>query len=317
MTQSDSPANPQPSEGLELKASPILDARWRIFLRVAEAGSLSKAAAALDMPQSMVSRAITQLERQCGERLFQRTGRGVLLTELGTQLRPRVLRLAADADELADDIRNAQGQPVGEVLLGLLPSAVRRFTGPLCAAVRAQMPGVRLHLVEGASAQLEEQLREGRLDMATVPREDAAAIGDHPLLARMPLQLLGRAGDPLLALPQIALASLSGLPLVLPARPHPLRARLDRLAAEGALQLLVATEADSVHLQYEVAAAGGGYAIAAAAEPPDPRLASSRIVAPELERFVVLAVSPRRPHTRATREVQRLLCQIAAGMRPY
>lgn len=317
MTQSDAPANPLPSEGGELKASPIIDARWRIFLRVAEAGSLSKAATALDMPQSMVSRAITQLERQCGERLFQRTGRGVLLTELGTQLRPRVLRLAADADELADDIRNAQGRPVGEVLLGLLPSAVRRFTGPLCAAVRAQMPGVRLHLVEGASAQLEEQLREGRLDMATVPREDAAAIGDHPLLARMPLQLLGRAGDPLLALPQIALAALSGLPLVLPARPHPLRARLDRLAADGALQLQVAIEADSVHLQYEVAAAGGGYAIAAAAEPPDPRLASSRIVAPELERFVVLAVSPRRPHTRATREVQRLLCQIAAGMRPY
>jgi DNA-binding transcriptional LysR family regulator len=297
--------------------SPILDMRWRVFLRVAAAGSLSKAATALDMPQSMVSRAITQLERDCGERLFQRTGRGVLLTEFAAQLLPGVARLAADADVLADDIRSARGQAVGEVLLGLLPSAVRRFTGPLCVAVRAQMPGVRLHLVEGASAQLEEQLREGRLDMAMVPREDAAAVGDHRLIARVPLHLLGPAGDAAVARGEIALAALSGLPLVVPARPHPLRARLDKLAADLDLQLQVVIEADSVHLQYEVAAAGGGYAIAAVAGPQDPRLASARIVEPELERLVVLAESPRRPHTRATREVRRLICEVAAGLEGY
>ena len=283
-------------------------------MRVAAAGSLSKAATALDMPPSMVSRAITQLEADCGERLFQRTGRGVLLTEFGAQLLQPMVRLAADADALADDIRSARGQPVGEVLLGLLPSAVRRFTGPLCAAVRAQMPGVRLHLVEGASAQLEEQLREGRLDLAVVLREDAAAIGDHRLIARVALHVLGRADDALLAPAEIALPSLSGLPLVVPARPHALRARLDRLAAERGLQLQVVIEADSLQLQVEVVASGGGYAIAAAAGPQDPRLASARIVDPELERYVVLAESPRRPHTRATRAVQRLIGEIAATM---
>ena len=300
-----------------MATSPILDARWRIFLRVAAAGSLSKAATALDMPQSMVSRAITQLERDCGERLFQRTGRGVLLTEFAAQLLPGVARLASDADALDDDIRSARGRPVGEVLLGLLPSAVRRHTGPLCTAVREQMPGVRLHLVEGASAQLEEQLREGRLDMAMVPREEVADVGDSRLIARVPLHVLGRVDDPVVARPEIPLADLSGLPLVVPARPHALRARLDRLAAERGLQMLVVTEADSVHLQYEVAAAGGGYAIAAVAGPQDARLKASRIVEPELERLVVLAESPRRPHTRATREVRRLIGEIAGGMNGY
>ncbi|PTT75638.1 LysR family transcriptional regulator, partial [Pelomonas sp. HMWF004] len=144
--------------------SPVLDARWRVFLRVADAGSLSKAALALDMPQSMVSRAISHLERQCGERLFIRTGRGVVPTDFGVQLLPRVARLAADADVLMEDIRAARGQPMGDVLVGLLPSAVARYAGPLAAAVRSQLPAVRLHLVEGASAQLEEHLREGRLD---------------------------------------------------------------------------------------------------------------------------------------------------------
>lgn len=293
----------------------MIDFRWRIFLRIVDAGSLSKAAAALAVPQSMVSRAISHLERQCGERLFVRTGRGVVLTELGAQILPRVARLAADADLLIEDIRNAQGQPMGDVRIGLLPTAVARYAGPLASRVQAGLPGVRLHLVEGASAQLEEHLREGRLDMAVVLREDARSVGDERILARVPLHLIGRCGSEALAGGAVPLAGLSGLPLILPARPHLLRARLDRLAAEHGLHLTVVIEADSVQLQYEVAAAGGGFAIASnmadSADSADPRLAFARIVQPELERFVVLAESPRRPHTRATREVHRLVCALA------
>jgi LysR family nitrogen assimilation transcriptional regulator len=307
-----SPPDAAPDDGAVPLSSPVIDARWQVFLRVADAGSLSKAATALGMPQSMVSRAIAHLERQCGERLFVRTGRGVVPTELGMRLLPRVAQLAADAQVLLEDIRAASARPAGEVLIGLLPSAVPRFAGPLAAAVRSQMPAVRLHLVEGASALLEEHLREGRLDMAVVLREDAASVGDERVLARVPLHLVGRRGDAVLARGEVALAELSGLPLVLPARPHLLRARLDRLAAEHGLRLQVAVEADSVQLQYEVAAAGAGCAIASiAAGRLDERLASARIVQPELERFVVLAESPRRPHTRATREVRSLVCSLA------
>lgn len=296
-------------------APAIVDPRWQLFVRVAEAGSLSKVAVALDMPQSMVSRNIALLEQQCGERLFHRTGRGVRLTEFGEQLLPLLMRLLAHADELADDIRNASGQPMGEVLVGLLPSAVRRFAGPLFAAARAQLPGVRLHLIEGASAQLEEQLRDGRLDMAVVLREDEASIGDGHVLARLPLHLVGLAGDAVLAPGGVALATLAALPLVVPSRPHLLRARLDRLAAEHGLALPAAVEADSVRLQYEVVAAGGGYAIASVLPGElDARLVSSPIVDPILERFVVLAESPRRPLTRASREVRGLLGRLAESL---
>ncbi|AHL34587.1 LysR family transcriptional regulator [Pseudomonas brassicacearum] len=290
----------------------IVDPRWTLFVRVAAAGSLSKAAVLLDMPQSMVSRNIAQLEAQCGERLFQRTGRGVVLTEFGEQLLPCVSSLLADAEGLADDIRTRRGKPVGEVVVGMLPSAVRRFAGTLFAAVQAQMPGVRLHLIEGASAQLEEQLHDGRLDMALVLRENEASIGEAYLLARLPLHLVGPATDSIFAHRDIALKQLAGLRLVVPGRPHLLRARLDQLAVEQAVELCVAVEADSVQLQYEVVAAGGGYAIASVLPGSlDQRLMSSRIVDPVLERFVVLAESPRRPVTRASREVRRLICSLS------
>ncbi|MDA0570325.1 LysR family transcriptional regulator [Burkholderia gladioli] len=308
-------AKPARADPPAADAPTIIDPRWLVFLQVSASGSLSKAAAALDMPQSMVSRNIAQLEQQCAERLFRRTGRGVVLTEFGEQMLPRVTRLAAEADALADDIRSARGLPAGEVMLGLLPSAVDHFAGPLFAAVRAELPAVRLHLTEAASAQLEEHLREGRLDMAIVLKEDAAGIGDCDVLARVPLHLVGRRGNSVVESGDVPLAALSGLPLVVPGRPHLLRARLDRLAAQHALALQAAAEVDSVRLQYEIVAAGGGYAIASVLPGKlDARLASSRIVEPVLERFVVLAESPRRPHTRATRAVRRLLCGLADAL---
>ncbi|MFT4067728.1 LysR substrate-binding domain-containing protein [Paraburkholderia sp.] len=294
----------------------ILDPRWSVFLSVALSGSFSRAASALNMPQSMVSRSIAQLEMQCGERLFRRTGRGVVLTEFGEQTLPRVACLSADAEALADDIRSARGQPLGEVRIGLLPSAVKRFAGPLYAAARKQLPGVRLHFTEGASAQLEEHLREGRLDMALVLREEERAVRDDHVIARVPLHLVGLRGEAPLAAPEVSLAMLSGLPLVVPSRPHLLRARLDRLAEEYALTLDVAVEADSVDLQYAVVAAGGGFAIASVVSGQlGDELASARIVQPELERFVVLAESPRRPGTRATEAIKRLLHRVAETLR--
>src|SRR5262245_50984420 len=186
----------------------VIDSKWQLFVRVHAAGSFSKAAVLLDMPQSVVSRNMALLEAQCGGRLFRRTGRGVILTELGEYLLPRVTGLLSKAEILAGDILSMRDRPTGEVVVGLLPSAVRKFAGPLFSAVRSQLPGVRLHLTEGASAQLEEQLYDGRLNMALVIREESAAIGDARVLAEVPLHLVGQAGDPLLQDGEIQLSDI-------------------------------------------------------------------------------------------------------------
>jgi LysR family transcriptional regulator, nitrogen assimilation regulatory protein len=289
----------------------ILDPKWQAFLKVAELGSLTRAAAAFDVPQSMVSRHIAQLERLCGARLFRRTGRGVVLTELGQRLFPRLQALVADADRLLDDIQTSGGEPIGEVLVGLLPSTVPRVASELFAQVRERFPQVRLHLSEGASAALEEQLREGRVDMALLLREGEPGP-DEPVIMQRALRLVGRRDDPLLRRSTIAFGALAGLPLVVPSRPHPLRARLDHLCESRGVSLACAVEADSIRLQHEIAAGGGGYAITSGLleRGDEERLAMARIVKPELVRKVVLASTLRRPHTLATREVQRLIVQL-------
>lgn len=61
-------------------------ARLKLFIQVAEVGSSSKAAVLLDSVQSAISRQIAALERDCGRRLFDRTGRGVTLTDFGKRV---------------------------------------------------------------------------------------------------------------------------------------------------------------------------------------------------------------------------------------
>lgn len=294
----------------------ILDSKWLVFMRVAELGSLTRAAEALDVPQSMISRQVGELERRCGARVFRRTGRGVVLTEFGEQLYPRIKSLASEADSISDAIRTSGSVPVGEVRLGMLPMSVPQLASKLFSLVRERYQQVQLHLIEGTSVQLEEQLREGRIDMALLLREGPVANDGELILTQSALQLVGPNGDPLLQDGTIPLHALEGLPLVVPSRPHQLRARLDSLAEARGMLLNVAVEADSIRLQYEIAAAGGGYAITSGLFDlrNDARLASARIVKPELLRSVVLSSTLRRPHTLATREVQRLVAQVVPEM---
>ena len=290
----------------------ILDSKWLVFMKVAELGSLTRAATVFDVPQSMISRHVSTLERECGARLFRRTGRGVVLTEFGEQLYPRVKALAQEADRLADDIRSSGGVPTGEVKVGILPSSVPLLASRLFSLVRERFPMVRLHLSEGPSTQLEESLREGRMDMALLLREGPVSESGESVLAQLSLSLIGPRNDPLFQEPTVDFSELQGRPLVVPSHPHPLRARLDSLAEARGISLNIAVEADSIRLQHEIVAAGGGYAITSGLfeMDSDPRLASSRIVKPELLRSVVLSTSPRRPHTLATREVLRLIVQV-------
>ena len=95
---------------------------WKLFIDAAEMGSLSKVAVAYRTSQPQISRRIGDLERECGGRLFQRTGRGVALTELGQRITPRIRSWLAATEQLANDVRTSAGTPIGTVRIGILPS---------------------------------------------------------------------------------------------------------------------------------------------------------------------------------------------------
>lgn len=295
---------------------PIIETGWHLFVKVAEMESISRAAVAADVPQSVVSRHVAQIEADVGSPLFRRTGRGVVLTELGQELYPRIKQLIAEGEGLADQMRASRGVPVGDVRLGLLPSTVPALAGPLYQRVLKDYPRVRLHLTEGSSSQLQELLGQGRLDLSLLLRNGGEAGVDEPVLMEGALCLVVARSDPLALRDEISFAEVASLPLVVPGEPHPLRERLTPLARKMGLSLRIAAEASSIRLQHQIAASGAGYAITAAWIAPHERdrLVALKIVEPMFARAVVLAVARHRPHTLATREIRALLLSMAPAI---
>src|SRR5690606_8387195 len=132
------------------------------FCAAADQGSLSRAAASLEIAQSMLSRRIAALERQLGVLLFHRTGRGVVLTEVGRKLLPRARTVLAEAGGLFEEARGERNNPAGVVELGVVPVVARPLVGELVRRLRRDYPRIRLRVSEGYSGQIEEWLAAGR-----------------------------------------------------------------------------------------------------------------------------------------------------------
>jgi DNA-binding transcriptional LysR family regulator len=175
---------------------------------------------------------------------------------------------------------------------------------------------VQLHITEGSSAQLEEWLNEGRLDLSLLLREENTERTDEPVLTKLPLLLIVPVDHQLSLSNTIAFQEVLKLPLVLPSNPHPMRSRLEVMARQKGVSLKIGAEADSIHLQHEIAAHGGGFAITAGqlSAPQRERLATLNIVDPVLSRSVVLGTTLHRASTLALREVSRLVLEIAPAM---
>lgn len=118
----------------------------RYFLAVAEEGNVTRAAARLFVAQPALSRQIRELERQVGSTLFERSPRGVVLTEAGHRLIPSAMRAVAAFDDLLDDIRSsaADTDPARRrqrlVVGTITPDIAAELGGPIVAAIRAAHP---------------------------------------------------------------------------------------------------------------------------------------------------------------------------------
>src|ERR1700677_3565788 len=112
----------------------------KTFAEVATNGSYARTAAVVGVAQSALSRQVSALERMIDGRLFHRTGRGVVLTELGERMVPRGRALIADADAFEQAARNERAQPQGEVTLGVVPVASRGLIAAIAGQLRQSHP---------------------------------------------------------------------------------------------------------------------------------------------------------------------------------
>jgi LysR family nitrogen assimilation transcriptional regulator len=266
----------------------------KLFLEVAEAGSLSKVAARRQTVQSHVSRQITEFEAECGGRLFRRTGRGVELTDLGGRAVTQLRAWVQHTEQIEQDLRSASGCLLGEVRLGIIPSAAHPLVTRLFERLQAEHPGVRLDIAEAQGAELDTMLDSSAVDLAILFRFHKPSGRDERPLAVANTYLVSAPGDELTQHATVAFAHLAGLRLVLPRRPSHWRNALDETARSLGFKLQAVAEADSLTVQRElVAQRRGVYSVLGPYSIADDlrhgRLQASRLVKPDLVRHVTLA----------------------------
>ncbi|MWA04093.1 LysR family transcriptional regulator [Actinomadura sp. LD22] len=181
----------------------------RYFVAVAEELNFGRAAERLGMAQPPLSRAIRELERGLGVRLFERTTRQVSLTPAGEVLL-RDARTALEAITAAARRAAHAGRPAPELRLALKADFDAGLLPQFLAAYRREPEAIPVELVLGGRGDQEAALRDGRADVAVLPElTDGRGLDVEPLLTEPRLVALA-ASDPLAARPSLSLADLAG-----------------------------------------------------------------------------------------------------------
>ncbi len=137
----------------------------RIFLEVADEGSVTRAAQRLHYVQSNVTARIRQLEEELGSRLFERRPRGMELTPSGQVLEGYARRLLQTAEQAQRAVAEAD-QLWSPLTLGSVASIASVRLGPLMVRYHQEYPQVDLHLVTDRPDRLMDMVVAGNLDAA-------------------------------------------------------------------------------------------------------------------------------------------------------
>ncbi|MCU0941325.1 MAG: LysR substrate-binding domain-containing protein [Hydrogenophaga sp.] len=273
------------------------------FVRVAELGSFTRAAIALDVAQPALSRQVRLLEVELRQTLLVRNGRGATPTEAGKLLLAHGRGILHQVERAKEELGRVRGALAGRVAIGLPPSLARIMAVPLTRAFRQQLPQASLSISEGLSVNMQEWLQTGRIDIAVLYNaQPVPEIEVQPLLEEE-LWLIqsrppGLHEDP--PPPPIPLRELAEVPLIIPSRPNAIRMLVESELANIGCRPVVALEIDGVPAILELVADGAGAAVLsrnAVASSSRPSAYRLRAITPTLHTRLSLAVSSQRPAT--------------------
>ncbi|MEH6528173.1 MAG: LysR substrate-binding domain-containing protein [Sneathiella sp.] len=142
----------------------------RTFLAVAQAGSVTDGAATIHRSQSATSLQLKRLEAIVGHAVFERHGRGVVLSKTGRQLLPIARDVTARLDATLRDI--SRDTVKGKLRLGIPDDHGRSKLAQIIAAFARQHPQVELDVTCAMSSGFPEALEKGKLDLAVFEVEN-------------------------------------------------------------------------------------------------------------------------------------------------
>ncbi len=292
----------------------------RYFVRIAECGSLSKAADELGIAQPALSQQLRALEDELGVELVTRHSRGIAPNDLGTMLLSHFGTILNEIDRTALLVQDLTRNPAGEVRLGVTTTAARALTAPLVAKVHETYPGITLHVVEAMSGSLSQSLQRESLDLSILYEPKLLELDEDfdlmPMLTE-DLFLISRNQGIVKNKKTIPFSMLEELQLVLPCYPNVLTKLLYDLAAKRDVKLNVKFEIDSLSSIIELVNADFCTVlplICLGREIEEGRVTATPITDPRVSWSVHVAAARKGVRLRAVRAVHKLLIEMVNEM---
>lgn len=294
------------------------------FVHVAELGSFTRASSVLTIAQPALSRQVRSLELELRQTLFERNGRGVILTEAGRRLLEHSRGILQQVERARVDLEDQRDAASGRVVIALPPSVSRTLTAPLVRAFRERLPKATPSVVEGLSAYALEWLAIGRADCAVVHNVAPAAEIDLAPVLQEPLYLVSRRPPGKASVngwrsgPSITLTEVAERQLVIPSRPHSIRMLLETALAKEGRKAQVALEIESIPAILELVQHEDVHAVlsrnAIQSTGKAAHLLARPIVKPKLVTTLWIATSAQRPRGPLIERTCALLQELLVGL---
>ena len=160
--------------------------RLQLFLKIVDTGSVSGAGREANLTQPAVSRSLKLLEEEMGADLFDRQGRGMLLTAAGRALIPCARQLVRDSERARLQVQRAASDAYFDLRVGSVDSLGTHVLPSCLSWLQQEHPDLKLKLWMGRTQVLLERVERGTLDLAFVaysgpPSERATRIGTYGL----------------------------------------------------------------------------------------------------------------------------------------
>lgn len=291
----------------------------RYFVRIAECGSLSKAAEELGIAQPALSQQLRALEDELGVELVTRHSRGIAPNDLGTMLLSHFGTILTEIDRTPLLVQDLTRNPSGEVRLGVTTTAARALTAPLVAKVHEYYPGITLHVVEAMSGSLSQSLQRGSLDLSILYEPKLLELDDADLMPMLTeeLYLISKNKGIVKNRKVVPFSMLEELPLVLPCYPNVLTRLLYELAAKREVKLDVKFKIDSLSSIVELVNADFCTVlplVCLGREIEEGRVVATPITDPRVSWSVHIAAARKGVRSRAVRAVHKLLIEVVHEM---
>jgi DNA-binding transcriptional LysR family regulator len=191
--------------------------RLRVLHAIATYGSVTGAADALHVTTSAISQQMAKLEREAGQRLLERSGRGVRLTDAAELLVTHASRMLALAERAQADLEAHSGAVAGRLRLAAFATAARGLVPPALRDLRHDHPRLHVGLEEAEPHETVPRVARGDLDLSIAQDwfnaplalpdglsragllddvADVALPEDHPLAGRDAVDIEELSGEP-------------------------------------------------------------------------------------------------------------------------